>query len=172
MQVSHKEEIVIKDACVLFDLIDLGLLDPFYCLNLVVYTTPQVINEVEDEKQLAMIKGYIDNNKLLVDYGGEFEIIQEIMEENRGLSFTDGSVIELAARRKAAVLSSDKSVRLISERRNMPVRGVLWIIEQLFIFNQIEKQHALSVLKVYPTINVRAPRKEIDLLIKRLKEEY
>jgi rRNA-processing protein FCF1 len=166
--VSVKTEIIIKDACILFDLIDLQLLGHFYELNLTVLTTPQVISEVTNEEQLIEITHYVDNGKLIIDGAGIFEEIVEIIDTNPGLSFTDGSVMELAIRKHAAILSSDKSLRNESQRRNIPVNGMIWIINELCTQKILEVSRALDKLKTYPEINNRAPKADVEKLIKKL----
>lgn len=167
---SVKREIVIKDACVLFDLMDLEILPLFYELDIVVFTTPQVIAEITDEEQLREVNQYIDSGKLLIDVFGSVETIIVIIDANPGLSFTDGSIIELASRKHATVLSSDKSLRKESERRGLTVRGVLWVIEKLERNQLLTVAKALELLGKYHKVNVRAPLTEIDKLIKKLSE--
>jgi len=120
---SAKVEIVIKDACVFFDLIDLDLLSSFYRLPLIVFTTPQVLAEIIEEVQLDEVNAYLESGQLQVDHLGLFETLALIIEGNPGLSFTDASVLEAATRRDATVLSSDKSLRSESSRRGITVQN-------------------------------------------------
>ena len=165
---GQKTEIVIKDACILFDLIDLDILDHFYQLELIVFTSPQVIEEISNESQLKTINYYVENKKLLIDAFGNFEIIQELFNINPGLSFTDCSVLELAIRKRATILSSDKSLRNESQRRNIPVKGVLWILEELYLKGHLSKEQIINKITKYPEFNKRAPIKETAKLIERL----
>lgn len=165
MSVLVKAEVVIKDACILFDLIDLGLLSCFYKLNLFVITTPEVLAEITDKAQLKEINGYIESGSLQIDYFGIVENITPILDSNPGLSFTDASVLEVASRREATILSSDKSLRNESQRRGLTVRGLLWILEELYIQQIVELDIFLQKLKEYPEINKRAPKNEVQNLI-------
>ncbi|MGN6163139.1 MAG: hypothetical protein ACTHOF_01230 [Flavisolibacter sp.] len=167
---SDKKEIVIKDACILFDLVDLDLLGHFFSLAVMAMTTPQVIGEITDEQQLQAVSAYIDNGLLQVDNSGEYEAILKISEGYPGLSTADSSVLELALRKDAIIFSSDGLLRKISTRKELTVRGVLWIIEQLYTEGIITKDMALEKLQVYSEINARAPKKEIDKLLEKLKE--
>ena len=167
MSVSAKKEVFIKDACILFDLIDLGLLPSFHQLPLVVVTTPQVLDEIMDETQLAEVNTYIESGHLQVDYFGIFETITLITETNPGLSFTDASVLEAATRRDASILSSDKSLRNESNRRGITVRGLLWVLEELYIHKIIELDMLIENLRAYPTVNRRAPKSDIENMIKK-----
>jgi predicted nucleic acid-binding protein len=168
--VSNNKEIVVKDACILFDLIDLDLISPFFELDLIVLTTPQVIAEITDPTQFEIVSGYLENKRLIVDAWGQLDSIDAILHENKGLSFADGSVLELAIRKSAVLLSSDGSLRKISVNNGLVVRGVLWIIEELFRKEFITKEQAVSTLDLYPKINYRAPSLEIKKLLERLKD--
>ncbi len=80
MSASTREEVVIKDACILFDLIDLGLLDHFYTLRLTVVTTPEVISEITDENQLEAVNRHIESGQLELDREGEYDVITGIID--------------------------------------------------------------------------------------------
>lgn len=168
---SAEKEIVIKDACVLFDLIDLGILKQFYQLDITVYTTPEVIAEITDEAQLTEVNNYIENGRLRIDEYGTFETIVTIIAMNPGLSFADGSVIELAIRINATVLSSDKGLRNEAQRRSLKVRGVIWVIEELEKNGIIDVKTAIEVLNKYPQVNKRAPVSEIEKLIRKYLQQ-
>jgi len=166
---NEKKQIVIKDACVLFDLIDLNLMDEFYELNFSVYTSPAVIFEITNEYQLQIINRHIQEQNIIIDYLGNDEFTFSIFYETSGLSITDCSVIELAIRRKGIILTSDKSLRIESKKRNINVHGVLWIIEELVNELIISVDNGLEKLEKYYDINPRIPKKEFDELVNKLK---
>jgi len=147
--VLDEKEIVIKDACILFDLVDLNLLGVFFQLALNSFTTPQVIGEITNEEQWVKISRYIDDRTLKIDDEGHFETILEIYEKHPGLSIADSSVLELAIRKKAIIFSSDGSLRKISTRNNLIVRGILWIIEELYKKEIISLDTVLNKLDMY-----------------------
>lgn len=167
MSPSVNNNIVVKDACIFFDLIALGLLNLFYELDVEVYTTPQVIEEITDPEQLAAVEVYIINGRLQIDETGSFDIIAGIVLNNRSLSGTDASVLELAQRIEAAVLSSDLSLRKETVARGITVRGILWIIEELHYQEKLSCPDMHRVLDEYRDNNNWSPKKEIDALKKR-----
>jgi hypothetical protein len=79
-------------------------------------------------------------------------------------------VLELALRKHAIIYSSDSSLRKISVKQGLMVRGILWIIEELHITGALSKVQAIEKLNLYEIINQRAPMKEIKNLIKRFTE--
>lgn len=165
---SDKKEIVIKDACILFDLVDLNLLEDFFQLDVSAFTTPQVIGEITDEIQWAEVSKFIYNGKLQIDKDGEFEVVAAIFNEHAGLSIPDSSVLELAIRRDAIIYSSDGSLRKITVKKNLIVRGILWIVEELYNRDFLSKELAIEKLNLYEKINQRAPLKEIKNLITKI----
>lgn len=167
---STSKEIVVQDACVLFDLIDLGLIHSFFEMDLTVMTTQQVITEIEDGDQLSLVNEFIVTGRLSIDDTGELDEIRRIIGENSGLSFADGSVLELALRRKGTVLSSDLKLRNATVRNSLTVRGVLWIIVELQACNLLSTAMAIEKLHLYGRINDRAPRVEIKALIEKFSK--
>ena len=169
--VLTKHKILINDSCILFDLVDLYLIQDFFQLDYKFYTTLEVIGEITDNNQLSEVKKYISNETLIVDSMGSFESIQSLFDEYPGLSFADSSVLELATRINGIVLSSDKSLRNISKRRNLNVKGFLWIIEELLDKKIISRNTAVRILRIYPNVNIRVPIKEITMFISKLEKK-
>lgn len=167
---SDKKEIVIKDACILFDLVDLNLLEDFFQLDVSAFTTPQVLGEITNETQWAEVSKFINNGKLQIDADGDFEVIGGIYYEHAGLSIPDSSVLELAIRKDAIIFSSDGSLRKISIKKNLTVRGILWIVEELHNREFLSKDASIEKLNLYEKINQRAPIKEIMALKKKLQQ--
>lgn len=77
-------------------------------------------------------------------------------------------MLELAIRKDAIIFSSDGSLRKISTNKNLTVRGILWIIEELYNKNIMDINTASEKLKLYAVINQRAPIKEIENLINKI----
>lgn len=171
MSASAKVGVVIKDACILFDLLDLELLNSFYELNLTVITRPEVLAEITEEHQLGQIQPYIDSGSLQIDTIDVLDTVMTIVETNPGLSLTDAAVLETATRREAAILSSDKSLRNESTRRGLTVRGLLWVLEELYSQGVLPLAVILEKLVLYPQFNKRAPKTEIANMINRLQRQ-
>jgi rRNA-processing protein FCF1 len=166
--VSNKREIVIKDACILFDLVDLNLLEAFFQLEVDAFTTSQVIGEITNEQQWDAVSKFIINGKLRIDDNGTLKAITKISDEYPGLSLPDSSVLELAIRKNAIVYSSDGSLRKASAKEGITVRGIIWIIAELHTLELITNESAIAKLNLYEAINQRAPIKEIKALLDKL----
>lgn len=165
---SAEPFVVIKDACILVDLIDLKLLEPFYLLEVTPVTTGFVVAEILDEAQAALVQQSIADGKLTVYDDGDILEITALYEEHAGLSFADCSVLDLSLRVPGLLLSSDKSLRNEAKRRELVVKGLLWVINQLFENQILSKTECLLKLEQYPLINPRTPKKDIQLLIDKL----
>lgn len=165
---SDKKEIVIKDACILFDLVDLNLLEDFFQLESEAFTTSQVIGEITYEQQWDAISKFIENGRLQIDDNGTLEAITKINEVYPGLSLPDSSVLELAIRKNAIVYSADGSLRKASVREGITVRGIIWIISELHALELMTSESAIAKLNLYEAINQRAPLKEIKKLMAKL----
>jgi predicted nucleic acid-binding protein len=168
--VSNRDKILINDSCVLFDLVDLNLIDLFFQLNFTFFTTTQVIEEIKDETQIESINRFISNGTLNVDNSGSFESIVQLFDKYPSLSYTDSSVLELAMRLEGILISSDKRLRNVSKSNNLDVKGFLWIIYILVEEKMLEKNKAIDILTEYPKINVRAPIKDIKKLIEMINK--
>jgi rRNA maturation endonuclease Nob1 len=167
---SKTRKIAVQDACILFDLVDLTLLNLFFRLDFEVFTTPQIIGEIKTKKHRIAVDKHIKDGRLIIDSYGTLEDVFQLFGEESGLSLEDCSVLELAIRKEAILFSSDGRLRKISNRRNITVRGTLWIIEHLYLEDMITLETAIEKLELLEKVNERAPTKEIKKMILRLKE--
>jgi rRNA-processing protein FCF1 len=167
--VSSKR-IVIKDACIFIDLIDLGLLDHFYQIEIDVITTSFVVGEISDDEQLEQVNNCIGNGSLMIE-DVEIDTVMDLQADNSVLTIADCSVLALAMQKNAIVLSSDKPLRNASTKKQLEARGMLWVIEELESAGIITIDEALQALQKYPEINIRAPKEQIQKLVEKLNSK-
>lgn len=164
-------KIAITDACIFIDIYELALTNCFFSLNLEIHTSFDVFNELY-EKQREQMSTFLNQGKLVVH-----NLTQEDRKEMRGnvypkaLSENDKTVIYLAGKVNAMVLSSDKAVRNCAENNQIEYHGMLWVFDQLVDADLITPQSAADNLEtlilknmVYQNNNMLV--KEMD---KRLK---
>ena len=126
--------IAVKDANVFIDLESMGILDLWFQLGHDTITSSYVVVELEDGghlNALASIRaGQVKEAEIS---GGEMERFDDFRSglERSGLSASDASVLFLAIREKAILLSGDKQLRKVARLRTVEVHGTLWIMEQL-----------------------------------------
>lgn len=147
-------KIAITDACIFIDIIELGLAKTFFGLPIEIHTTLDVFNEMNSE-QKAVLHSFIESSTLTVHIlsGTDFEAIITISFP-RSLSNVDKTVLYLATKLDAMVLSSDKVVRNFSKGRAIEYHGILWILDQLIEAGLITKHLAANKLRELISINI------------------
>lgn len=160
--------LVVQDACILLDLLDLQLLEAFFCLDLHVLTTQFVIDEIKRPDQRARVQFFIDKRVLEVDETEALMDVLKLKSSFKALSVADCSVLEVAIRLKATILSADGGLRKIAKRENCIIHGTIWILEELCRNNHLSKEATIEHLEQYAVINIRAPIKEIKKSIAQL----
>ncbi len=140
-------KLAITDACIFIDLHDLELLDVFFSLNLEIHTSLDVFNELYPE-QKSILQTFAIVNKLKIhniDSKSRMEIMKTTFP--LGLSEVDKTVLYLAEKYSALVISSDKAVRNFAKKCTIECHGILWIFDQMIEHHKISKALAISKLE-------------------------
>jgi len=145
--------IAVTDACIFIDLYDLGLVSLFFNLNVEVHTTTAVFHELYSEQQ-QILKAYQSVNRLIVHNLQEQDFI-EIYSENypNSLSETDKSVLHIANKLNACVLSSDKALRNCAKNKDIEYHGMIWIFDKLVETSILTQKEAIQKLKQLIAMN-------------------
>lgn len=123
--------IVVTDACIFIDVIELQLTSKFFGLELEIHTTIDVLNELYPS-QLQILEAWRVNNKLKVHILSAADQISLMSNEYpRALTPEDRSVIFVARKLEAIVLSSDKPVRNYAKKIAIEYHGMIWIFDKL-----------------------------------------
>lgn len=168
-------KIAITDACVFIDLQDVELTTSFFSLNLEIHTSLDVMYELY-LKHRSFLMQYHDSGKLILHNLTEQDRNQ-ILSENypKSLSEMDKTVLHLALKMNAIVLSSDRVVRNFAKSKNLEFHGILWIFERLVDEQIISFDTACSKLIQLISNNVfyqNNPHlmKEVKLMLERWKD--
>ncbi|MEX2596386.1 MAG: hypothetical protein WEC59_05585 [Salibacteraceae bacterium] len=142
-------KIAVTDACIFIDLFDIDLIKEFIQLPFEIHTTEQVFIELEpgQQKQLKTAGIHVYNSQ------AEDYLKIEDIGLPRSLSIADKSVLYLALKLDATVLSSDKVVRNSAKIRSIDYHGMLWIFDQLIENSILSKVDALSKMEVLIEVN-------------------
>lgn len=137
-------KIAITDACIFIDIYDLQLTSKFFGLELEIHTSVDVFNELYDEQQ-EILRAFQSVGRLTI-HNIESEQRQEIISSTypRALSSTDKTVLFLAEKIEAMVLSSDKAVRQCAKTKCIEYHGMLWVFDKLIEFGLIDKTTAIT----------------------------
>jgi rRNA-processing protein FCF1 len=126
-----KLKIAVTDACIFIDLYDLGLVTSFFKLQIEIHTTSSVYFELYDEQQ-QVLTAYQSVSRLIVHNLKEEDFLQIHSEPYpKSLSETDKSVLHVANKLNACVLSSDKTVRNCAKNKGIEYHGMIWIFDKL-----------------------------------------
>ena len=151
--------IIINDANILIDLVQLDLMNSFIQLEMELKTTDFVYEELNEEQEIV-ITGFIDSGdiELIVTEDDEdYNRIVDILENSSGLSFEDCSVWHYAEKFEGTLLSGDGRLRKQAIANGIIVRGILYIFDQLLLANLIMFELAIEKLEQLYEINPRLP---------------
>lgn len=142
-----KLKIAVTDACIFIDLYDLGLVASFFKLQIEIHTTSSVYFELYPQQQQAL-KAYQSVDRLWVHNLTEEDFLQIHSESYpKSLSEPDKSVLHVANKLNACVLSSDKTVRNCAKNKDIEYHGMIWIFDKLVETNILTKKEAANKLK-------------------------
>jgi rRNA-processing protein FCF1 len=164
-------KIVVTDACIFIDLHDLELTNSFFSLDLEIHTTSAVLFELYSEQQQAL-KAYQSVKRLIIHNLQERDFLEIYSEEYpKSLSETDKSVLHIANKINACVLSSDKMIRNWAKSKGIEYHGMIWIFDKLvetLILTKTEATKKLKQLVATNSVFQNNPQL-IDEIEKRLK---
>lgn len=142
-----KIKIAVTDACIFIDLYDLGLVASFFNLEIEIHTTSSVYFELYPEQQ-QVLKAYQSVDRLIVHNLQEQDFLEIYLEEYpKSLSETDKSVLYIANKLNACVLSSDKALRNCAKNKDIEYHGMIWIFDKLVETSVLTPKEAASKLK-------------------------
>lgn len=158
----------VKDACVLIDLANGGLLEAWFQLGIETHTTDLVIRQVKSDEHWQAVSGFVKAGLLHVaTLSGEQ--MGRMLNELGGLpvGIEDQTALFLAMDLDAILLTGDRRLRLEGLKRQVEVRGVLWILDQLVAKRVIAPRLAAEKLRVMLDEGARLPEDECR---KRIRE--
>ena len=128
-------KVAVKDANVFIDLEAMGLLNLWFELDITTLTSSLVVQELEaggHENSLACIRAGQAIEAMITgeEMAGAFADFMDRFGQG-GLSGADLSVIYLAIREEAMVLTGDRLLRTTANVVHQEVHGTLWIMDQL-----------------------------------------
>jgi len=161
--------IVINDASILIDLIEIDLIDSFWELPFIFCTTDFVANEIKSEKGRTAINTAIGKGKIEIYNSSTEQLgkINEIFNSSKGISFQDSSVFYFAKEKHAILLTGDKNLKIFTESFRLTSHGIIWIFDKLFEHNILTPPILVAKMKELLDINSRLPR---EICLNRIKD--
>lgn len=149
-------KIAITDANIFIDLHYLKITHHLFFLGYEVYTTHHVINELGDELQI--LEPFIASGKLQIEslIPEDYLVLPQLRNSNR-LSESDLSVMVVARRMGAIVLSGDDLLRKTCHLHKIEIHGILWCLDGFVKSNCIQPEEACQLLHDLMRFNERLP---------------
>lgn len=158
--------LLISDANIFIDLDRVGLLVEFSKLDIDISTSDFVFNELSYQQQLLVKSLKINVHTL------EPNELMAFFTQYRGLgqikiSYQDYSIYYFAKKFNAHLLSNDKALRKFSNKNNIEVKGIFYILDLII------EQSSLSHTDLHTAIkklldNSWLPKDEINKRLERL----
>ena len=164
-------KLAVQDANIIIDLIKIDLWHLALQLDLEIYTTDFVVQEL-DEDQVVIIQPYIDEGQFRVRSFNAEEVgdILGLSERIPALSAADCSVLHSAKCDGAMVLTGDKRLRNEVKSNQVEVHGILWIFDELVRIEILDFFQASAKLKILMNLNTRLPKKECQKRLERWEQ--
>ncbi len=146
-------KLAITDACIFIDLYDLKIFPFFFRLDLDLHTSLDVFNELYPVQQEVLLV-YESVGRLTIhrlDESDRERILS--VDYPNSLSMVDRTVLHLAVKINALLLSGDKAVRQYSKKLAIEYHGMLWIFDQLVAKAIMAPPQAAAKLKELLTLN-------------------
>jgi len=163
-------KIIINDANILIDLVDLKILPYFFQLEFEVHTTDIILDELFEEQKESLFP-YIETGQLSVDNITEEDLIDILMirATKTNLSEQDCSAFYQAQKLNAALITSDNTLRKFAQANHIEIHGHLWVFDNLVNKSILTGKAAIDKLnelcnKVNPKLGL--PKNECQKRIK------
>lgn len=158
--------IIVNDANILIDLVELQLLPQFFALKFEFFTTTLILEELLDE-QRVQLETYITQEILIAEEMSteDLEAIKTIEKSKPRLSQQDCSAYHQATSKQGTLVTSDNVLRKFAIATNIDVHGHLWIFDQMVAQNTLTPITASQkLMELCDTINtqLKLPKVESD----------
>jgi hypothetical protein len=153
-------KLAVTDANIFIDLVKLKMLGFLFSIELEIYTTQEVIDQLNNG-QAEQVMYFVQSKHLNVYKFSEKEIAEIILlNAPRALEFTDKTVVFLAKKINAIVLTGDGPLRKFCASSGLTVRGILWVFDSCLQKEKFNHKIAIEKLKVLLSFNDRLPKEE------------
>lgn len=157
-------KVLVSDTNIWIDLYHGGLLEAVFRLPYQFVTTDFVWQELHKPPGASLLELGLTVEGL---DSTDLAELHMLMGRLNSSSLADVSCYYLAASRKWTLLTGDKAVRKDGEAAQLEVRGVLWLMDELYINTLLNGEELAAALQVMLENGARLPDKECKLRILR-----
>lgn len=140
--------VIVNDANILIDLVELGLLQQFFGLPFEFQTTAPIMDELYDYQQ-AKLDPYIQSTSLVVVDFSEDDLneINQINLRKPTLSPQDCSAFFQAGKVAGILVTADNSLKKDARNNHVEAYGHLWVFDRLVESSVLSGKEASIMLK-------------------------
>ena len=164
-------KIAITDANIFIDLIKLRWLGYLFSIGLEIYSTREVIDELKDS-QLEQLNGFIQSQQIKVySFLAEELISVQAIVAPASLTTQDKSILFLARKLDAAVLTGDNPLRKFCIKNELDVKGIIWLFDRFLELEVVGYEVAINQMNSLLSFNNRLPVADCEQRLKEWKEK-
>ena len=161
-------KVAVKDANVLIDMAEAGLLDLWFSLGIPTHTTDLVLAEMDETRQRTQIAPFVSSRQLRIHPVSATNLVKTAILANiHRISPADASALLLSKRLKAILLTGDGRLRKVAGLQSVEVNGVLWIFDHRVEKGLLSGHDATSRLKRLCRVGSFLPANQCDERIAR-----
>jgi len=161
--------LLVSDANIFIDLERIGLLIEFSKLDIKISTSDFVFNELNEKQQMLVkslsIEIYTLPAEELIKFFIEYQELGQVK-----ISSQDYSIYYFAKKYKAYLLSNDKALRKFSNKKNIEVKGIFYILDLIIEQSELSKNDLHTSISLLLN-NSWLPKNEINIRLERLINE-
>ncbi len=166
-------KVALTDVSVLFDLFNVGVLPEFFGLDIEIFTTDFIYNEIlqsdeKDEFELFVRGGQL---RIIAVEETEHETISNMELTYSNRSFADKTALYKAIQMRCILLTCDDKLKKEAVKRDLEVYGSIWVIDQLVENDKIDTKRAIEVIESLKKTNAWLPVDELDRRLNMYKGE-
>lgn len=141
-------KIVVQDASVLIDLVESGLADRWFALGIETSTSALVWHEVTKRAQKVRLRLFVQGGKLSIEPDTAEALTEMLVLKQSAppqLSLPDLSVLRLAQKQDALLLTGDQRLMKTARSRGVKAENFLWLLQALVARASLTGSEAASV---------------------------
>lgn len=165
-----KETILVKDACILIDLMQLDIFEMFAQTDYVILTTDAVVREITNPEQSTLLNQVLESGQIIREKDGSLAEVLVLQRKYRGISYQDATALELSKRKGGMLISADGLLRKAGVKEQVTVHGTLWVILELVKLKVLDNVSAVAKVKLLMKINAWISNSLCLKTIKTLEE--
>jgi predicted nucleic acid-binding protein len=154
----------VADASVLIDLNDGRVLDVLSGMSDRFYVPDVVVAELDEPDGATLRRAGLRPESL----PGEAVVeVMRLTREERRISVEDASALVLAETTRRVLLTGDRRLRELAQKRGVAVHGTLWLLERMVAEGALTRRRAAEALEKMLECDRRLPESEARSLIHR-----